>query len=136
VGNTVEIPKEARVSFAIYMVAIHQRLHPIFAEEMRTARAAYSELRDAGELSTRVEMVLAETDGSIARMGVIRSSGSAVFDTVALVAVRRAAPFGRPHPSIVSPDGMVYIHWEFRNDPYEGCFTRGVLPFLLARPLP
>jgi hypothetical protein len=33
--------------------------------------------------------------------------------------------------SIVSPDGNVYVHWEFHSDPFDACTTRDARPYLL-----
>ena len=51
------------------------------------------------------------------------------------MAVQQAAPFGTPYPSIVSPDGKVYLQWDLRADPVEACSTRNARPFLLRPPL-
>ncbi len=37
----------------------------------------------------------------------------------------------RPPEAFVSPDGNVYLHWEFHRDPYDACTTRNARPFLL-----
>jgi hypothetical protein len=42
-----------------------------------------------------------------------------------------AAPFGAPPAIIVSPDGNVYIHWEFHRDPFYACTSRFARPYLL-----
>ena len=53
------------------------------------------------------------------------------FDIVALNSVSRASPFGKAPDAIVSPDGNVYLHWEFHRDPYDACSSRNARPFLL-----
>jgi TonB family protein len=120
-------------TFVRQCAAMHHRLHATFEEELQTAREAYSELRTASDLVATIEIVLDQDDGRPVMLGVARSSGSVVFDAVALAALRRAAPFGAPPFSIVSPGGKVYVQWEFHTDPYEACATRNVRPFLLAR---
>src|SRR5208283_6117410 len=87
--------------FARYMVAIHERLHPIFTEDLKVAHEAYPEILTADLIAT-VEIVLAQEDGRPVLMGIVKPSGSAIFDDVALAAMRRASPFGAPPPSIVS----------------------------------
>ena len=98
----------------------------------KAARKAYPELRTAVDLIVRVEIVLDQEDGRLARLGVIKSSGSSAFDAVALAALRRAAPFGVPSRSIVSPGGKVYIHWDLHIDPFEACAPRNARPYPLA----
>lgn len=130
--NVVSL-KGVAVPFAIYINAIHNRLHPSFEEELQAAREVYPELHTAADLVVHVEIVLDQEDGHIARMGIFKSSGSSVFDAVALAALRRAAPFGAPPHSIVSPGGNVYIHWDLHMDPFEACVPRNARPYLLAR---
>jgi hypothetical protein len=49
----------------------------------------------------------------------------------ALSSVDRAGPFGKAPEIIASPDGNVYLHWEFHRDPFDACTTRNARPFLL-----
>lgn len=130
-GNTVALGG-ARVPFAMYIVSMHERLHYVYEEELAAAREAYPALRDAADLAVRIEIVINQADGSLAKLGVVRSSGSVVFDVVALVALRRAVPFDAPPPSLASPGGKVYVHWTFHIDPFEACAPRNAVPFLLA----
>jgi outer membrane biosynthesis protein TonB len=82
------------------------------------------------QLSTEIEIILDQESGNIVRMGVTKFSGITAFDIAALDSVKRAAPFGTPPREIVSPDGNVYLHWEFhRNN--EACSTFNARPFLL-----
>jgi hypothetical protein len=68
-------------------------------------------------------------------MGVTKTSGVTAFDIGALEAVSAAAPFGPAPPSIVSPDGNVYLHWEFHRDPRYACSTYFARPYILkAKP--
>ncbi|WP_437640545.1 energy transducer TonB family protein [Sorangium sp. So ce854] len=120
------------VPFASYINSIHERLHDVYEEELTTAREASPELRDAPDLAVLLEIAVNQADGRLARLGVARSSGSVVFDVVALTAVLRAAPFDVPPPSIVSPGGRVYLHWVFHTDPAKACSTWNARPFLLA----
>ncbi|MBI4701915.1 MAG: hypothetical protein HY744_12320 [Deltaproteobacteria bacterium] len=53
------------------------------------------------------------------------------FDVAALRSVEAASPFGKPPDAIVSPDGRVYLHWEFHRDPYYACTSRFARPYLL-----
>ena len=67
-------------------------------------------------------------------MGVTKRSGSTIFDAVALEALDRASPFGKAPDIIASPDGNVYLHWEFHRDPFDACSTRNAHPILLKHP--
>jgi hypothetical protein len=61
---------------------------------------------------------------------VTKASGVTGFDVAALDVVSRAAPFGKAPDLIVSPDGNVYVHWEFRRDPFDACTTRDARPYI------
>jgi hypothetical protein len=54
-----------------------------------------------------------------------------VFDVGALESVQRASPYGAPPREIVSPDGNVYLHWEFWRDPNYACSTYFAHPYIL-----
>ena len=66
----------------------------------------------------------------LVRRGVTSTSGITAFDISAIAAVDRAAPFGTPPAEIISPDGNVYLHWEFRRDDMA-CSTLFAHPFIL-----
>ncbi|XXY52690.1 hypothetical protein WME91_16300 [Sorangium sp. So ce269] len=130
-GNRVALGG-ARVPFAIYINSIHKRLHDVYEEELTAAREADPALRDAVDLAVRIEFVVNQVDGHLAKMGVVKSSGSVAFDVVALAALRRAAPFDVPPPSLASPGGKVYLHWTFHTDPVQACSPVNAMPYLLA----
>jgi TonB family protein len=82
---------------------------------------------------TRLEIVVTK-DGHLVKMGVIKTSGITAFDIAALDSVNRAQPFGPAPGAIVSPDGNVYLHWEFHRDEVYACSTMNARPFLLSNP--
>lgn len=131
-GNQTAL-NTARVPFATYLNQIHNRLHPIFADSFLASLdslPADSPLNKP-DMRTNLEIVLEKEEGKIVKMGVTRSSGSTVFDVAALESVQNAAPFGKPPAIIVSPDGNVYLHWEFYRNPYYACSTYFAHPFML-----
>jgi TonB family protein len=125
----------AREPFAKYLVAIHNRIHPVFAEKQLDvlSRLPKDDRLNDMTLSTDLEIVLAKDTGKIVRLGVTKSSGVAAYDSAVLATVQRAAPFGEAPDIIASPDGNVYVHWEFHRDPMDACTTRNARPYLLAR---
>jgi hypothetical protein len=130
-GNQTAL-NAARVPFASYINMIHNRLHPIFAEEFLSALDNLPPSHALNkDLVMHLEIVLSKDEGRIVRMGVTRASGVTAFDIVALNSVQRASPYGRAPDAIVSPDGNVYLHWEFHRDPFDACTTRNARPFLL-----
>jgi TonB family protein len=83
------------------------------------------------DMKTNLEIVLDKDEGKIVKMGITHSSGSTVFDVAALESVQNASPFGKPPTVIVSPDGKVYLHWEFYRNPYYACSTYFAHPYIL-----
>lgn len=131
-GNTTAL-NAAHAPFASYLNNIHNRIHPVFAERYLTSLDGLPADHPANrpETSTHIEMVLSPDNGRIVRMGVTKASGTTLFDVNALEAVQKASPFGAAPPSIVSPDGHVYLHWEFHRDPNLACHTYFARPLML-----
>ncbi|MEZ4299037.1 MAG: hypothetical protein R3B70_29075 [Polyangiaceae bacterium] len=131
VGNQTSL-NAAKSAFASYLNTMHNRIHPIFADQFLQSLSNLPPGHKLNEnLVTHVEIVLSKDDGRIVRAGITRSSGSTVFDLVSVSSSRSAGPFGKPPDAIVSPDGKVYIHWEFHRDPYDACSSRNARPYLL-----
>jgi hypothetical protein len=130
-GNQTAL-NTARSAFAGYLNAIHNRIHPIFADSflgsLDSLPASHPMNNDS--LSTEIEIILDQESGNVVRMGVTKFSGITAFDIAALDSVKRAAPFGAPPREIVSPDGNVYLHWEFHRNS-EACSTFNARPFIL-----
>jgi TonB family protein len=122
-----------RVPFASYLNAMHNRIHPRFADEFVASLSSAPASIPLSAITT-LEIVVLPQRGEIEAVGVVRSSGVTAFDAGAVAAVMRAAPFGKAPDSIVSADGRVYVHWELHRDPSEVCSTRNARPFLLAGP--
>jgi hypothetical protein len=136
-GNQTAL-NTARSPFATYLVTIHNRIHPIFAEDFLGSLEGLPANHPMNDptLVTKLEIVLDRDDGHVVKMGVTRTSGITAFDIAALDSVQRASPFGKPPKAIVSPDGNVYFHWEFHRDPVFACSTINARPFLLKGPAP
>ncbi|UQA58247.1 hypothetical protein [Polyangium aurulentum] len=131
IGNQTAL-NAAQVPFATYLNTVHNRLHPIFAEEfLASLDNLPSEHSLNKQLVTHLEIVLSKDEGKIVRMGVTRQSGVTAFDIVALNAFKRASPYGKAPEAIVSHDGNVYLHWEFHRDPFDACTTRNAFPYML-----
>jgi len=135
-GNQKPLNASA-VCFAVYLSEMHKRIHPLFADSFLASLDSLppgDPMNDA-QLTTRLEVVLTR-DGHIQQMGVVRSSTLTAFDVAALDSVDRAQPFGPAPDGIVSPDGFVYLAWEFHRNEVYACSTMGVRPYLLASPPP
>jgi hypothetical protein len=83
-------------------------------------------------LMTDLEIII-NGDGSLHKVGVVRTSGFLPFDFGAFDSVNKAAPFSPPPRKILSGDGRVYVHWAFyRNE--RQCGTFNARPYILPNP--
>ncbi len=130
-GNQTAL-NAAASPFADFIAAAHRRIHREFAHRfIRSLPIASGPFSDSS-LHTTLEIVF-NRDGSVHKIGVVRSSGFLPFDYGAFEAVLRAQPYTEPPPQILSGDGRVYVHWGFyRNQRFCGTFN--VTPFILPRP--
>jgi hypothetical protein len=131
-GNQTAL-NTARSPFGTYLAMIHNRLHPIFADWFLASLDSLdaNNPMNRADLSTNLEIILDQDEGRIVKMGVTKHSGVTAFDVAALDSVQRASPFGPPPREIVSPDGNVYLHWEFHRNPAIACTTYNARPFML-----
>ncbi len=134
-GNQTSL-NAARVPFASYINRMHNRIHPIFADSfLGSLRKLDSSDRLSNmKLYSHVELVLDGRSGKVIRSGVVKPSGVTAFDIGALSSLEAAGPFGKPPDSIISPDGKVYLHWEFYRDPYYACTSKFARPYLIKSP--
>lgn len=134
-GNQTAL-NTARVPFATYLVRIHNRIHPVFADTFLASLDSlpFDHAMNNYKLMTRLEIVLEPDSGRVVRMGVIKTSGITAFDVGALESVQRSSPFGQAPPAIISNDGNVYLHWEFHRNPIYACSTMNARPYMLTTP--
>ncbi|MGD8823328.1 MAG: hypothetical protein PVI24_00020 [Myxococcales bacterium] len=118
--------------FAAYIAAVHRRIHREFADNfLRSLPIGGSPYQDP-TLMTKLEIVL-NRDGSVYRVGVVRSSGLLPFDFGAFNSVLRAQPYPPAPSSILSGDGRVYFHWGFWRNQRQ-CGTFNAEPYILPNP--
>jgi len=134
-GNQTAL-NTAAVPFATYLNAIHNRIHPLFADSFLGSLDNLPKTHplNSPRLVTRLEIVVSPKDGRIVKMGIVKTSGITAFDIAALDSVHRAQPFGPAPGAIISTDGNVYLHWEFHRDEVFACSTMHARPFLLNTP--
>jgi hypothetical protein len=134
-GNQTAL-NTAAVPFASYLNTIHNRIHPLFADSFLGSLDNLPKTHplNSPRLITRLEIVVSPKEGRIVKMGIVKTSGITAFDIAALDSVHRAQPFGPAPGAIVSPDGNVYLHWEFHRDEVFACSTMHARPFLLNGP--
>jgi TonB family protein len=133
-GNQTSL-NTARSPFATYLNGMHNRIHPIFAESFLGGLDGLGKDNPMNNprIFTRLEIVVTK-NGHIVKMGVVKTSGITAFDVAALDSVQRASPFGPAPAAIVSPDGRVYLHWEFHREEAIACSTINASPFMLNVP--
>ncbi len=134
-GNQTAL-NTAAVPFASYLNTIHNRIHPIFADSFLGSldNLPKSHPMNNPKIITRLEIVVSPKEGRIVKLGIVKTSGITAFDIAALDSVHRAQPFGPAPGAIVSPDGNVYLHWEFHRDEVFACSTMHARPFMLNTP--
>lgn len=136
-GNQTAL-NTARVPFAAYLVSIHNRIHPIFADAFLDTLDSLPSNHPMNDpkMYTSLEIVVDSATGRVVKMGVTRTSGQTAFDIAALDSVHRAQPFGKAPDAIQSTDGNVYLHWEFHRNPMYACSTMNARPYMLNNPPP
>jgi TonB family protein len=130
-GNQTAL-NAAASPFAEYISAVHRRIHPQFAWRFLASLPTISGPFSDMTLHTTLEIVF-NRDGTVHRIGFVRSSGFLAFDFGAFEAVLRAQPYPEPPPEILSGDGRVYVHWGFYRN-HRQCGTFNVSPFILPNP--
>ena len=112
---------------------MHRQIHKLFTLGFLSDIDARKDATYANnELWVQLEIVITG-DGSVERVDIVRSSGLLGFDVAALESVTSAAPFPSPPSAIKSPDGKVYLDWQFHRDE-RACGTFGVDPHILPSP--
>lgn len=119
----------ARSPFATYVARIHDRLHQTYHDFVQNLPLDATGPFADPNLRTLLEIVL-NRDGTVHRVGVVRSSGLSMFDYGAYNAVMRGQPYPVAPEEILSGDGRIYMHWDFhRQQPY--CHQSHARPYIL-----
>jgi TonB family protein len=107
----------ARVPFARYVIDVHARLHPYFADGFLASldRLPATDPRNDRSLFTEVAFVVEGKSGHLHSVEVYGSSGVPAFDGAVLDAVKHAFPSAPADRSLWSNDGNVYATWEFHR---------------------
>ena len=130
-GNQTALKTRA-APFAVYIARMHRRIHELwgfgFLEDLSSKPSTHP-LND-WELESKIEIVI-NPDGSIHKTTIVRPSTQLPFDVAALDVVYTSGPFEPTPPEIRSPDGKIYMHWNFHRD-WRQCGTFGAHPFILS----
>jgi TonB family protein len=129
-GNQEELGTRAS-PFAAYITAMHRQIHKLFTLGFLSDIDLRQDSQYKDEsLWTQLEIVV-KSDGSVERVGIVRTSGLLAFDVAAIDSVMSAAPFPAPPQAIKSANGKVYLDWQFHRDE-RACGTFGVDPHILT----
>jgi len=125
---------ETRKPWAEFLVQVHNRIHPIFADEYL---ASLDQLPakiplNSPELTVTVGAAVTQSSGEISLLYIRHPSGMPEFDVAAVAALVQAFPMTVPE-AIASPDGLAYFEWEFHRNK-EACSALNARPFRFAQP--
>lgn len=128
-GNQTAL-NAAASPFARFLHDMHVRIHQEYVEHY-LASLSMNPDDPLNDMNMYVTLEIAiNPDGSIYRVGVLRTSGQTLFDLGAFTAVWRAQPFPHPPSIILSGDGHAWLHYRFDRGPRQ-CGTWNAEPFLL-----
>jgi TonB family protein len=131
IGNQTAL-NAAASPFAAYLAAVHRRIHQEFVDRFLANLPLAGGPYDDPTLYTDLEIVW-NRDGSLFKVGVLKSSGFMPFDFGAYDAVMRAGPYPPPPEKILSGNGKAYVHWAFyRNE--RQCGTFNARPKIIPNP--
>lgn len=129
IGNQTAL-NAAASPFATFLHDMHNRIHGEFVERY-IASIGSSTTEGLNDLSLRTTLEIAvNQDGSIHRVGIVRTSGNTLFDFGAFSSVWRAQPFPTPPAIILSGDGRAWLRWSFDRG-QSHCWTSNAEPFIL-----
>lgn len=116
-----------------YIATVHGQIHAEFADRFLPTLAGTRD-RSLSDplLFTRLEIVV-NRDGSVHRLGLVRPSGSDVFDQGAFESVLSAQPFREPPAAALSGDGRLYLHWSFHRNQMQ-CGVYNTQLFVVSEP--
>jgi TonB family protein len=129
-GNQTALNTRA-APFAAYLARMHRSIHELwgFGQLEEWDEKSGSSPFNNQNLVTELEIVL-NGDGTVDRVGVVRSSGLTAYDVAAVDVVYSAGPYPDPPRAIRSGNGKIYLHWHFYRDGRQ-CGPAGADPYIL-----
>lgn len=117
-GNHTSVNAKRSV-YVGYINAIHRRIHERWANEylisLDTSYPRSSPLQDP-DLNTTLEFVIDAKSGEFEAINIVKTSGQTLFDAEAISTSWNIGKRPNPPPQIVSPNGKIYLHWNFWRD--------------------
>jgi TonB family protein len=120
--------------FAGYIHALHNRIRPRWSSYLLWLDRSYgpgSVLADPN-LAVTLEYVI-HSDGTVANVQIVRTSGEGIFDGEAVNMLWEIGPHAVPPDDMLSYDGKARIHWQFHRD-QRMCGTFGASVRFIQEP--
>jgi TonB family protein len=131
-GNHTSVNAKS-ASYAQYVNQIHRKIHArwgaSFLPHLDTSYPMGHPLNNP-DLHTKLEFVIQSPSGTIESINIVESSGELMYDAEALSISYTVGPHPNPPAEIVSPDGKVYVHWNFWRDQRQ-CGTFGASIYIV-----
>ncbi|MEM1348658.1 MAG: hypothetical protein AAGI01_08900 [Myxococcota bacterium] len=122
-----------RAVYAGYMAALHRHIHARWADQylvMLTQMVPMGHPLHDPTLQTTLEFVIDAKSGKFEAVNIVRSSGELSYDAEAVDIAWTLGDHPNPPPQIISPNGKVYIHWNFWRDARQ-CGPFGAQVFIV-----
>ena len=129
-GNQTALNTRA-APFAAFIARMHRSIHELwgFGQLEEWDEKASASPFNNRNLVTELEIVL-NSDGTVQRVGVVRTSGLTAYDVAAVDVVYSAGPYPEPPRAIRSSNGKIYLHWHFYRDERQ-CSPAYADPYIL-----
>ena len=131
-GNHTSVNAK-QASYAEYIGRIHRKIHIRWgANYLPKLDTQYSNAHPLSnpDLHTKLEFVINSPNGEIESINIVEASGELMFDAEAIAIAYTVGPHPNPPAEIVSPDGNVYVHWNFWRDQRQ-CGTFGASIYIV-----
>jgi TonB family protein len=132
-GNHTSV-NAAPAVYAGYMAKIHRRIHerwPDYLVSLDTQYPAGHPLQNSS-LQVTLEFVIEAKTGDFKAVNIVNSSGQMMFDAEAVNIAWSIGKQPNAPKQIVSPDGKIYIHWNFWRDGRQ-CGLFGAAIYIVHR---
>ncbi len=122
-------------SAKLYLERIHQKIHRRWADGylpyLDSSTPMGSPLRNPN-LNIKLEMVIDGATGVVEKVSIINTSGQLMYDSEAIIIAQTIGPHGLAPDDATSPNGKVYIHWNFWRDSRQ-CGIFGAEMFIVNK---
>lgn len=121
-------------AFGSYIGVIHRKIHARWANgylmDLDLREPPGSAMNDP-TLNAKLEFVILAETGELEAVNIVNSSGQVRFDAQAIAIAHSTGPHPNPPAELVSPNGKVYVHWNFWRDQRQ-CGVFGASIFIVG----